>query len=175
MARKKPAAKSTEANPAPPDLRTWLATLETHDELRRIRAEVDWNQEIGAITRINLAQQGPGLLFENIRGYRNARCTKFLTGSLGNRRHVCLLLGLPLETTDRAIVAHLPRLHPSRRQERRRPDRADRAARRRRAVARVERGQARRDRLRRRLRQGVRSGEPQCLCGLRVRRRSPKR
>ncbi|MCD6674930.1 MAG: UbiD family decarboxylase [Burkholderiaceae bacterium] len=103
--RSKPSARPECA----PDLRSWLATLESHNELRRIGAEVDWNQEIGAITRINLAQQGPGLLFENIRGYRDTPCTKFLTGSLGNRRHVCLLLGLPLDTADRAIVAHLKR------------------------------------------------------------------
>lgn len=90
-----------------PSLRSWLATLEAHGELRRIRAEVDWNQEIGAITRINLGLQGPGLLFENIKGYRDTRCTRFLTGTMGNRRHVCLMLGLALDTPDKALVATL--------------------------------------------------------------------
>ncbi|MCZ7656199.1 MAG: UbiD family decarboxylase [Rhodocyclaceae bacterium] len=98
-----------KAHPPGPDLRSWLATLESHGELKRITTEVDWDQEIGAIARINLGLQGPGLLFENIKGYQNTRCTKFLTGSLGNRRHVCLLLGLPLDTPDRQIVAHLKR------------------------------------------------------------------
>lgn len=87
MARRRPRDPATEE--VLPDLRSWLAVLESHGELRRIRAEVDWNQEIGAITRVNLALQGPGLLFENIRGYSDTPCTKFLTGSLGNRRHVC--------------------------------------------------------------------------------------
>lgn len=94
-------------SPPKPDLRSWLATLEAHGELRRIPAEVDWDEEIGAITRVSLSLQGPGLLFENIKDHKDTRCTKFLTGSLGNRRHVCLLLGLPPETSDRQIVAHL--------------------------------------------------------------------
>lgn len=95
------------ATDAAPDLRSWIATLERHGELRRITAEVDWDQEIGAITRINLGLAGPALLFEAIKGYRDGSCTKFMTSGLGNRRQVCLLLGLPVETTDRALVATL--------------------------------------------------------------------
>lgn len=90
-----------------PSLRSWLETLEAHGELRRIAAEVDWDQEIGAIARVNLGLQGPGLLFENITGYRDTRCTKFLTASVGHRRQVCLLAGLPTETPDKDIVAFL--------------------------------------------------------------------
>ena len=104
--------KANTKNSAPDiDLRSWLATLEAHGELRRIKAEVDWNEEIGAITRVNLGLQGPGLLFENITVYKDKRCTRFLTGTLGNRRQVCLLLGLPLATTDRELVAHLKRCY----------------------------------------------------------------
>lgn len=100
-----PAKNQPEA--ASPSLRTWLATLEEHDQLRRIRAEVDWDQEIGAITRVNLGLQGPGLLFENITGYRDTLCRRFLTGAVGNRTQICLLLGLPTDTPDKRIVAFL--------------------------------------------------------------------
>jgi UbiD family decarboxylase len=89
------------------DLRSWLETLEQHGELRRISAEVDWREEIGAVARINLSLDGPGLLFENIRDHKHTRCTKFLTGTLGNRRQVCLLLNLPTDTPDKAIIQHL--------------------------------------------------------------------
>jgi 4-hydroxy-3-polyprenylbenzoate decarboxylase len=90
-----------------PDLRSWLSTLEKAGQLARIGAEVDWNEEIGAITRANLALEGPGLLFENITGHRDTVCTKFLTSALGNRRQVQLMLGLPEGTSDSAIVQHL--------------------------------------------------------------------
>jgi UbiD family decarboxylase len=95
------------AEEAGPDLRSWLATLDGAGQLARIGAEVDWNEEIGAITRANLALEGPGLLFENITGHKDTVCTKFLTSALGNRRQVQLMLGLPEATSDSAIVQHL--------------------------------------------------------------------
>jgi UbiD family decarboxylase len=92
---------------AGPDLRSWLATLEAADQLRRVTASVDWDEEIGAITRANLALGGPALLFENIAGHENTRCRKFLTSAIGNRRQVQLMLGLPEGASDSAIVRHL--------------------------------------------------------------------
>ena len=90
-----------------PDQRSWIATLEAAGQLRRITAPVDWNEEIGAITRANLSLSGPGLLFENIIGHEKTRCTKLLTSALGSRRQVQLMLGLPEGTSDAAIVRHL--------------------------------------------------------------------
>lgn len=78
-----------------PDLRSWLATLESADQLRRITVPVDWDEEIGAITRANLSLGGPALLFENILGHENTRCTKLLTSALGSRRQVQLMLDRP--------------------------------------------------------------------------------
>ena len=54
------------------DMRQWMAQLEQHGELRRIKAEVDWDREIGAVTRRMLEKKGPALLFENIKGYQAA-------------------------------------------------------------------------------------------------------
>ncbi|MCL2713907.1 MAG: UbiD family decarboxylase [Alphaproteobacteria bacterium] len=90
-----------------PSLRQWLAQLERHGQLRRIKAEVDWDEEIAAIARVNLALSGPGLLFETIKGYREGRCGRFLTTALANRTQVCLLVGLPPDAPDRRIVRHL--------------------------------------------------------------------
>ena len=73
-----------------PSLRSWIAALEKRGQLRRIRAEVDWDQEIAGIARINLGLGGPGLLFEAIKGYRKGRCTKFLTAALATaHRSAC--------------------------------------------------------------------------------------
>jgi 4-hydroxy-3-polyprenylbenzoate decarboxylase len=90
-----------------PSLRSWIAQLEARGQLRRIRAEVDWDLEIGAVTRVNLGLGGPALLFENITGYRDARCTRLMTSGLGTRTQVCLLLGLEPWTSDKSIVRHL--------------------------------------------------------------------
>lgn len=92
-----------------PDLRSWLATLQAAGQLRRVAAAVDWNEEIGAITRVNLSLDGPALLFENILDHQSTRCTKFLTSAIGNRRQIQLMLGLPEGTGDSEIVRHLKR------------------------------------------------------------------
>ncbi|BBZ37942.1 decarboxylase UbiD [Mycobacterium conspicuum] len=100
-------ASRPEAGEPGPDLRSWLATLQAAGQLCRIKALVDWDEEIGAITRANLSLGGPALLFENIVGHRTTRCTKLFTSGIGNRRQIQLMLGMPDETGDAAIVRHL--------------------------------------------------------------------
>lgn len=51
------------------DLRGYLNLLEEAGLLKRVRAEVDLKHEIGAISVKALKMKGPGLLFENIKGY----------------------------------------------------------------------------------------------------------
>jgi 4-hydroxy-3-polyprenylbenzoate decarboxylase len=45
------------------DLREWIDDLEERNDLKRVKAEVDWDEEIGAITREISSQFGPALLF----------------------------------------------------------------------------------------------------------------
>ncbi len=94
-----------------PSMRTWLETLESAGQLHKIHAEVDWDQELGAIARVNLSQQGPALLFENLKDYADTRCTKFLTSSIGTRKQVALLLGLPESTSSKEIIFYLKDLY----------------------------------------------------------------
>jgi UbiD family decarboxylase len=91
------------------DLRQWLARLDKEGELRRITAPVDWDREIGAIARRVLERKGPALLFERIRGYETGRCTKLLTGFLGDRRRLALSLGFPRDVGNRELVQHVMR------------------------------------------------------------------
>ena len=60
------------------DLRDYLDILEEYQEVQRIDAEVDWNLEMGAITRRVYDLGAPAALFENVKGYpkgfRAARC-----------------------------------------------------------------------------------------------------
>src|SRR5688500_2992768 len=51
------------------DLREYLACLEREGVLTRVQAEVDWNLELGAISRRAMDRRAPALLFENIKGY----------------------------------------------------------------------------------------------------------
>lgn len=51
------------------DLREYLAVLERHEQLRRVKATVDWNLEVGAIIRRSYDLKAPAPLFENISGY----------------------------------------------------------------------------------------------------------
>src|SRR5437660_655409 len=50
------------------DLRVFMGELEDDGELRRING-ADWNLEIGALTEIGAEQNGPALLFDDIKGY----------------------------------------------------------------------------------------------------------
>src|SRR5580658_11231653 len=89
------------------DMRQWMASLQQQGELRHITAEVDWDREIGAISRRMLEKKGPALLFENIKGYASGRCTKLFVSGLGARSRLALALGFPRETSNRELVQYV--------------------------------------------------------------------
>src|SRR5207237_2056281 len=86
------------------DLREWIDDLEERNDLKRIKAEVDWNEEIGAITREISSQYGPALLFENIKDHRKTVCRRLFTNGTGTRERVCRILGVSQETSSRVLV-----------------------------------------------------------------------
>ena len=86
------------------DLRSWIELLESNGELRRVKTEVDWDREIGAITRLVANNKGPALLFENIKDYKNARCTKLFTNGLGSRSRVAMAIDLPPDTPFKELT-----------------------------------------------------------------------
>jgi UbiD family decarboxylase len=77
------------------DLRTWMAQLEAAGELKRVKALVDWDDEISQIIRKVYMQNGPALLFENIKGHQNTFSRKLFTNGLGTKSRINLMLGLP--------------------------------------------------------------------------------
>src|SRR6202167_5469437 len=89
------------------DMRQWMASLEQQGELARITAAVDWDREIGAITRRVLEKKGPALLFENIRAYTGTRCSKLSVSGLGARSRLALALGFPRDASNRELVQHV--------------------------------------------------------------------
>ncbi len=80
---------------APQDLREWLERAEAIGELRRITAEVHWDQEMSAIAYMaGQTVGGPALLFERIEGHpRGFRALWSLLGSSLPR--IAIALGEP--------------------------------------------------------------------------------
>jgi 4-hydroxy-3-polyprenylbenzoate decarboxylase len=89
------------------DLREWIALLEREGELRRIKASVNWDREIGTISRKVLERKGPALLFENILGHERTRGRKVFTGGIGTRQRLALALGFPRDTGNKEIVQYV--------------------------------------------------------------------
>jgi len=77
------------------DLREFIEKMEEEGELKRIKAEVDWNLELCAIAKLNEEERGPALLFENIKDYR----TPVFTSAFSTPRGLAVALGLPKDTS----------------------------------------------------------------------------
>lgn len=71
------------------DLREFISKAEETGNLRRIKAEVDWDLELSHIARIVEEKSGPALLFENVKGYDSP----VLTGAFGTTQRLALILG----------------------------------------------------------------------------------
>src|SRR3990172_3343782 len=80
------------------DLRGFLSLLEGRGLLRRVRAEVDWDLEVGAIQRRVFDREGPALFFERVRGYE----WPLVSGVLGTAERYALALGC--EPHKRSII-----------------------------------------------------------------------
>ncbi len=80
------------------DLRAWMKLLESQDELKRIKAKVDWNDEISQVIRKVDMQNGPALLFENIKDHEKTFSRRLFTNSLSTGERVNLSIGLPKDS-----------------------------------------------------------------------------
>ena len=90
------------------DLRNLIEILDDSNELRRVKKRVDWNLEIGAITRRLIDIRGPAVLFENIRGYRGQRMLGLPFGpSRPLHSRLSLALGLPKNSRPLGIVDYV--------------------------------------------------------------------
>jgi phenyl-phosphate phosphatase/carboxylase subunit alpha len=85
------------------DLRDFISTLDRLGELARIKREVDWDMELGAISRRNFEQSGPAILFEKIKDYPSGYA--ILNGPVATWRRVAIAMGLPPDTPIRKIYA----------------------------------------------------------------------
>ncbi|MBT7953587.1 MAG: UbiD family decarboxylase [Rhodospirillaceae bacterium] len=87
------------------DLRGWIEALKEAGEIHEIDAEVNWDRELGAITRRVFGNgNGPAVLFNNITDYQNGRCQRLFTGGLSNFSRIAMMFGLPKDATIASIV-----------------------------------------------------------------------
>jgi 4-hydroxy-3-polyprenylbenzoate decarboxylase len=73
------------------DLRSFIAALERHGRLKRVKAEVDPILEIAEITDRVSKRSGPALFFERVRG----SSMPLLINAFGTEAQVCLALQIP--------------------------------------------------------------------------------
>jgi phenylphosphate carboxylase beta subunit len=71
------------------DLRDYVSKCEEVGQLKRVKAEVDWNLEISHVAKVVEEKSGPALLFENVKGYKSP----VLTGAFGTTQRLAIILG----------------------------------------------------------------------------------
>jgi 4-hydroxy-3-polyprenylbenzoate decarboxylase len=76
------------------DLREFMALLERKRLLVRVKAEVDPDWEINGVTKKLFDEQGPAVLFENVKGHK----VPVLCGLIGTPER--LALALDMDTID---------------------------------------------------------------------------
>ncbi len=77
------------------DVREFVQALEAKGDLVRIKAEVDWYLEVGAVIEEALRRNQPALLFENIKDYKDTHGRKLLVNTeLGSFKRMLMALGL---------------------------------------------------------------------------------
>ena len=93
-------------------LREYIDRLEKEGELMRIKTEVNWNLELGAIMRRANDLRQPALLFEKIKDYPSGY--RVFANGIGATKpniygRLCLALGLPKETPPLEIIDEIVR------------------------------------------------------------------
>jgi 4-hydroxy-3-polyprenylbenzoate decarboxylase len=77
------------------DLREFISLCEKEGELKRIKAEVDWNLEMTHIAKLNEERGGPALLFEKVKGYP----TPVVSSVCTTTSRLAMIMGMPKSTT----------------------------------------------------------------------------
>lgn len=77
------------------DLRDFIKQCEGEGELKRIKAEVDWDLEMSHIAKLNEERGGPALLFEKVKGYSIPALSSVCTST----SRLALIMGMPKNTS----------------------------------------------------------------------------
>jgi len=83
------------------DNREFIAALEKTRDVVRIKDEVDWELEAGAIVRRTNELKGPSVLFEKLKGYSSEY--RIFATPLASLRRISTAMGLPVDTPHKLI------------------------------------------------------------------------
>ena len=109
------APKASEIRTHFGDMRGWIEHLKKNGELHEINVEVDWNCELGTITRRAFGNgDGPALLFNRIKDYTDGRCTQVFTGGLSKYSRLAMMFGLPKDASITDLVGAARKAYSSR-------------------------------------------------------------
>ena len=89
------------------DFREWIGKLDQEGELLHIKEQVNLEPDIGASSQATILNNGPGLFFENLRGYPPSHTLSI--GLMGSIRRLALSLDLPKSTGRGELVRELSR------------------------------------------------------------------
>ena len=84
------------------DFREFIEELDKNGDLHRIKKEVDWELEAGAIMRKGCEEVGPAILFENIKGYPKG--SMVLGNPVASFRRIAIALDMPPDSTYAEIL-----------------------------------------------------------------------
>ncbi|MEE9269667.1 MAG: UbiD family decarboxylase [Candidatus Krumholzibacteria bacterium] len=90
------------------DLQSYLQHLEANDMLRRVKVEVDPELEITEIVTRVVREEGPALLFENVKGSSYPLAINFM----GSPRHIEMILGMPPEELGEKLADLIEKTNP---------------------------------------------------------------
>ncbi len=83
------------------DIRQFIEALDKSGDLVRVKQEVDWDREAGAISRRNYEMQGPAILFEKIKDYPEGY--RIFGGGIGHYRRLAIAMGLDPDIPVKAL------------------------------------------------------------------------
>ena len=89
------------------DLREFIVKLRETGDLVSVKEEVDWELEVGAISRRAYELSGPAILFEKVKDYPSGY--RIFNGLLGTFRRVAIAFGLDPETPVRELYREYER------------------------------------------------------------------
>ena len=90
------------------DLQAFIAHLERHGELKRVKVEVDPKFEVAEIVQRVIRQDGPALLFERVKGAD----FPLVMNMFGSHRRIEMALGRPPEQIGKELITLVQQLNP---------------------------------------------------------------
>ncbi len=83
------------------DNREFISALEKTGDIVKIKEEIDWELEAGAVVRRTNELQGPAVLFEKIKGYSSDY--RIFGTPMATSRRIALAMGMPVHSSARDI------------------------------------------------------------------------